>query len=86
MKKGKRQGSWEFYFPADNRDHAFWYKQDYNNDTQVGKQSDKIYDDGFYKATKADGTIIEANYAGGKQDGQYMIKHANGRIEKGLMY
>ena len=50
MEKGELQGTWEFYFPADEEGPGYWCKQDYVNDLEVSEEYDIRYDDGFYKS------------------------------------
>ena len=85
MKNGKRHGTWENYRPADERFPGYWFKQDYANGKEIRNAYDKRYEleDGFHKITHADGTIEEANYLSGRQNGEYMKKWNDGTIEMG---
>ena len=71
MENGKNHGTWEMFKPAKNEMPGYWYKIDFEEGNVKRDEYDYKHDveDGFHKITKADGTIIEANYAGGKQHG-----------------
>ena len=73
---------------SNNQKPAYWCKVNFSNSRRISKYYDFRFDieDGFYKRTKSNGTIIESNYVNGKIHGQYMIKYVDGRIEKGNMY
>ena len=86
MENDERHGTWEWYYPPSNIP-GYNCKKDYLNGKEVSDNYDIVFeiDDGFHRVTQEDGTIIEANYAGGKQYGQLIVKFADGVIEKGHM-
>ena len=83
MNSNERHQTWEIYIPADDKQPGKWCKQDYNNGEKVDGQYDYRYDveDGFHQMTRPDGTIVEANYVDGLQNGQCKLLFTDGRIE-----
>ena len=63
---------------------AFKFKVDYEYSREV-RRYDYQYEveNGFHKMTQLNGAIVEANYVGGKQQGQCIIKYTDGSIDKG---
>ena len=61
MKNDKREGTFEWYFPPSDTIQGHWCKMDYINGESTSEYYDKVYDDGFHRATYDDGTIVEAN-------------------------